>query len=202
MQSYFYECTRGTSVIRAFSQEENIIEKQRKLLDQTTISFIAHGSCWRWYSLRVFYTSRLLYIAAILLIAKSRTTVDTITLVLLFRWTTDSGWFMRIIACINQFKCEAQSAQKVFSLQSVPLEKIKGSEVPSKSWPSQGEIEFKSINLRYRPNTLLVLKDVSFKVSPGLKVGVVGRTGAGKSTLCMAITRIVELESGSILIDN
>ena len=45
------------------------------------------------------------------------------------------------------------------------------------------------------------MKNVSFKVEPGHKVGVVGRTGAGKSTLCMAMTRIVELESGSISVD-
>ncbi len=65
----------------------------------------------------------------------------------------------------------------------------------------KGELEFKNINLRYRPNTELALKNVSFNVQPGHKVGVVGRTGAGKSTLCMAMTRIVELESGSISVD-
>ena len=56
--------------------------------------------------------------------------------------------------------------------------------------------------LRYRPNTETVLKDLSFEVQPGFKVGVVGRTGAGKSTICISMSRIVELFEGSIEIDS
>lgn len=55
--------------------------------------------------------------------------------------------------------------------------------------------------MRYRPNTDRVLKGLTLKIAPGEKVGVVGRTGAGKSTIFMAFSRIVELESGSIEID-
>lgn len=57
------------------------------------------------------------------------------------------------------------------------------------------------MHLRYRPNTELVLKGLSFDVKAGTKVGVVGRTGAGKSTISMALSRIVELDQGQILID-
>jgi len=57
------------------------------------------------------------------------------------------------------------------------------------------------VELKYRPNTELVLKGVSFDVKAGEKVGIVGRTGAGKSTISMALTRIVELYGGQIIID-
>ena len=57
------------------------------------------------------------------------------------------------------------------------------------------------MHLRYRPTTELVLKGLSFDVKAGTKVGVVGRTGAGKSTISMALSRIVELDQGQILID-
>lgn len=70
-----------------------------------------------------------------------------------------------------------------------------------KVWPMRGELEFKDVKLRYRPNTDMVLKGLSFKVEPGHKVGLVGRTAAGKSTISMAVSRIVELFSGSIEID-
>ena len=57
------------------------------------------------------------------------------------------------------------------------------------------------VKLRYRPNTEIVLDGLNFKVEPGQKIGIVGRSGAGKTTLTMALTRIVELASGRILID-
>jgi len=65
-------------------------------------------------------------------------------------------------------------------------------------WPSQGRIIFKDVNLRYRPKTELVLKGLSFDIEGGHKIGIVGRTGAGKSTISLALTRIVEIEKGSI----
>jgi ATP-binding cassette, subfamily C (CFTR/MRP), member 1 len=68
-------------------------------------------------------------------------------------------------------------------------------------WPQNGKIEFKDVKLRYRKNTDLVLQGLSFSIEPGHKVGVVGRTGAGKSTICLALSRIVEIEEGSICID-
>lgn len=68
-------------------------------------------------------------------------------------------------------------------------------------WPEQGNMEFKSVSLRYRPTTEIVLNRLSFKIKSGEKVGVVGRTGAGKSTICLAISRIVEIFEGQIFID-
>lgn len=68
-------------------------------------------------------------------------------------------------------------------------------------WPETGNVEFQNVYLKYRPTTDLVLHDLSFKVQAGEKVGVVGRTGAGKSTIAISISRIVELFKGSILLD-
>jgi ABC-type multidrug transport system fused ATPase/permease subunit len=68
-------------------------------------------------------------------------------------------------------------------------------------WPSEGKIVFENASLRYRPSLPLVLKGLNIVIPPHSKVGVVGRTGAGKSTLMVALLRIVELESGKISID-
>ncbi|KAF7798058.1 hypothetical protein EIP86_009270 [Pleurotus ostreatoroseus] len=75
------------------------------------------------------------------------------------------------------------------------------SEDPPPSWPEKGAIEFKDVNMAYREGLPLVLKGVSFDVKAGEKVGVVGRTGAGKSSLLQALFRIVNVKSGSIAID-
>ena len=68
-------------------------------------------------------------------------------------------------------------------------------------WPKAGKISFKDCELRYREESELVLKKLSFDVGSGEKIGIVGRTGAGKSTISMALSRIVELASGKIEVD-
>lgn len=60
---------------------------------------------------------------------------------------------------------------------------------------------FDDVTLKYRPNTEIVLRNLSFHVKPGEKIGVVGRTGAGKSTICLSLSRIVEIAGGHMLID-
>ncbi|KAJ2844058.1 hypothetical protein IWW36_005327 [Coemansia brasiliensis] len=72
---------------------------------------------------------------------------------------------------------------------------------PAKNWPDQGTIEFKNYSTRYREGLDLVLKGLSFKVKPMQKVGIVGRTGAGKSSLTLALFRLIEAATGQILID-
>ncbi|XP_037671061.1 multidrug resistance-associated protein 6 isoform X3 [Choloepus didactylus] len=68
-------------------------------------------------------------------------------------------------------------------------------------WPRQGQIEFRGFGLRYRPELPLAVRGVSFKIQPGEKVGIVGRTGAGKSSLARGLLRLLEAAEGGIWID-
>lgn len=70
-----------------------------------------------------------------------------------------------------------------------------------RSWPSQGAIEFRNVSMRYRPELPYVLRDVSFSVQAGQKIGVVGRTGAGKSSLIQALFLLCNLEQGQVWLD-
>ncbi|KAL9606451.1 MAG: hypothetical protein Q9179_000367 [Wetmoreana sp. 5 TL-2023] len=73
---------------------------------------------------------------------------------------------------------------------------------PAATWPYQGSVEFTHLSIRYRdvlPNTL---DSINLKIEPGEKIGIVGRTGAGKSSLIAALLRGVEASEGKILIDD
>ena len=72
---------------------------------------------------------------------------------------------------------------------------------PPPEWPSTGEVEFRGIRLRYRPGMPAALDDFSLRAAPHQRIGIVGRTGAGKSTVAAALFRLVQPEAGSILVD-
>ena len=134
---------------------------------------------------------------------QQRLITDPVILVVLYSTTSQMGDLVTLVGSAAWAIGDLSKLQKIFNLHDVKQERLVGSkndEVPA-SWPQKGEISFEDVHLRYRPNTKQVLKKLSFTVEPGQKVGVVGRTGAGKSTLCMALTRIVELDSGKIAID-
>jgi len=69
------------------------------------------------------------------------------------------------------------------------------------NWPVAGEIEFIDYSVKYRPEMPIILKNLNFRVLPRERIGIVGRTGSGKSTICNCIFRILEAYSGKILID-
>lgn len=69
------------------------------------------------------------------------------------------------------------------------------------SWPSKGEISVQKIDIKYRPEKEIVIHDLSFDIQPGQKLGVCGRSGAGKSTISLCLSRIMELEKGTVFID-
>ncbi|CDF88753.1 ZYBA0S03-01178g1_1 [Zygosaccharomyces bailii CLIB 213] len=73
---------------------------------------------------------------------------------------------------------------------------------PPEEWPSKGEIKFEDVSFSYRPGLPPVLKELNLDIRSGEKIGICGRTGAGKSTIMSALYRINELNHGRILIDN
>ena len=149
----------------------------------------------------MFYTSSIFAVLTICLCAMNKGSIAGASLVIALNYSTEMGWFMHFFGCLNWFMRMLTDVQKVFNLQECPQEKTQGTEKAPEQWPSQGEIAFMNVELRYRPNTEIVLRKLEFTVNSGEKVGIVGRTGAGKSTISMALTRIVELMGGKIEID-
>ncbi|KAH0449026.1 hypothetical protein IEQ34_022826 [Dendrobium chrysotoxum] len=95
------------------------------------------------------------------------------------------------------------SVERIKQFSNIPPEapwRIKD-RLPSPNWPTHGDIILRDLKVRYRPNTPLVLHGITLDIHGGEKIGVVGRTGSGKSTLIQALFRIVEPSGGKIIID-
>lgn len=73
---------------------------------------------------------------------------------------------------------------------------------PKESWPENGRIVFHNYSVKYRKELDYVLKDISTEILPGEKIGIIGRTGAGKSSLFLGLFRMLEIKVGDILIDD
>jgi ATP-binding cassette subfamily C (CFTR/MRP) protein 4 len=110
-------------------------------------------------------------------------------------------WGMRQSAELENQMTSVERVLEFSELESEPPLETTPENKPSKGWPPKGEVTFEKLTLRYSPSTPAVLKEISFTILPGEKVGIVGRTGAGKSSLISALFRLAECPSGRIVID-
>lgn len=111
-----------------------------------------------------------------------------------------------MILNVGELENNMISVERTDSLARTPGEaprvRNKDDLLRANKWPQRGEIEFRELMMRYRDDTEIVLKGVTVKINSQEKVGIVGRTGSGKSSLGVVLFRIVEPYRGSILIDN
>ncbi|RHZ53248.1 putative ABC multidrug transporter [Aspergillus thermomutatus] len=118
-----------------------------------------------------------------------------------------SQTILTLVRTMNELEVELNSFQRISEYAEIePEEKLSDKErakadtVPA-SWPTSGKVEFHSVSARYQPDGPDVLRNVSFVANPGERIGIVGRTGSGKSTLGLSLLRFVNLTSGRITID-
>ena len=115
--------------------------------------------------------------------------------------TSTLNWTVRMASDLEGNFVAVERIQQYTSIPGEAPRWTSSDESLAMDWPVDGKIEFINAKLRYRPGLPLVLKGLNISIPARSKVGVVGRTGAGKSTLMVALLRIVELSSGSIKID-
>ena len=95
------------------------------------------------------------------------------------------------------------AVERVLEYTDLPMEPLEEGKIqpPDDNWPSAGAIAYEDVSFRYDKNLPPVLNELSFRISPGEKIGIVGRTGAGKSSIIQSLFRMAEPE-GSIIIDD
>lgn len=206
--SYFSETLNGMGTLKAYHPHgiDCAIERNRVNMDRSHHVYYIQVMGTRWIGARVYLVGHLLNFVALVLIVWARDNVDPATagliLSYLARLASEMSW---AIQCAADLENNMTSAERLFyytnSLEQEPPAEILDRK-PVESWPQQGRISFQEVSLRYRPELPLVLDKISFDIQAGHKVGVVGRTGAGKSSLIQALFLLVPLDSGKIVMDS
>ena len=109
-------------------------------------------------------------------------------------------WGVRQSAEVENLMTSVERIMEYGDLSQEAADEVDGKDPPS-SWPEKGVVEFRDLHLRYADTEPYVLKGINFKSKKNEKIGIVGRTGAGKSSMVTALFRLAE-PSGKILIDN
>ena len=203
----FSETLNGISTIRGFEYQENFRKNyHKKLNDFYKVLIYQHGTTG-WFALNLDLVCFFLLFFILTFSWIFEKLVNPIVLGLLIGYTlrmieNTYGLFEQYINVEKMFSsvvnCEAYTHIVQENISETPLDK----KLIKEGFPKRGKIEFVNLYVRYRPDSQLVLKNINFTIEPGQKIGIVGRTGSGKTTLCLSLFRILEASTGKILIDN
>ncbi|XP_059662249.1 ABC transporter C family member 10-like [Cornus florida] len=204
--SHLAESITGVTTIRAFGQEERFFSENLQRIDKNSSPNFHNFSANEWL------IQRLEILCAVVLSSLA------LAITLLPFEASQSGYIgmalsyglsMNIFLVFSvQSQCMLSnliiSVERLEQYMQIPSEApeiIEGNR-PALNWPAVGKVEICDLKVRYRPNVPLVLQGISCTFEGGHKIGIVGRTGSGKTTLISALFRLVEPTEGMILIDN
>jgi ATP-binding cassette subfamily C (CFTR/MRP) protein 1 len=178
----------GTATIRAYGLQDQFSRTVRESVDDMNSAYYLTFANQRWLSVRLDVVGILLVFTTGILVVTSRFSVDPSIAGLVL------SYILTIVQMI-QFTVR-QLAEVENNMNSTERIHHYGT-----TWPEHGEIVFNNVQMRYREGLPLVLKGLDMHVRAGERIGVVGRTGAGKSSIMSALFRLQELSGGSIVID-
>ncbi|KAK3846189.1 MAG: ATP-dependent bile acid permease [Linnemannia gamsii] len=202
--SHFAETLNGVTTVRAFGFEERFNSLYQELLDEHNRPYFYLWVCNRWLSVCVDILSAFMSLFAGIFVIFRRDTIDAsaagLSLTYSLALTHHVVWFVRTLA-FNEINMNCVERVQEYMVLPQEAPAIIESHRPPVSWPTQGEIQVENLVMQYALDEPAVICDISFHVSPREKIGIVGRTGADKSTLAVAFFRFMEVTSGKIVID-
>lgn len=207
---HLQESLTGVDTIRAFNQEDRFFFINNSNLDFNLKGLYMLGAVNRWLSVRLQFLGSIVVLSASVLSIYSLSTSRALsagmagfTMSYALQTTLSLNRMVRTSVEMESNVVAVERCLEYCDLQTEEnLDDKSKFVIPPITWPSDGSISFNNYSTRYRKNLDLVLKNVTFKINPGEKIGVVGRTGAGKSSLAVALFRIIEAVSGNIDIDS
>ncbi|EEH36890.1 metal resistance protein YCF1 [Paracoccidioides lutzii Pb01] len=205
--AHFQETLGGISTIRAFRQQDKFSKENEYRMDANIRAYFPSISANRWLAVRLEFIGSVIILAAamfpILSVATgSKLSAGMVGLSMSYalQITQSLNWIVRQTV---EVETNIVSVERVLEYANLPNEApdVIFKKRPQIGWPSQGGVQFKNYSTRYREGLDLVLQDINLDIKPHEKIGVVGRTGAGKSSLTLALFRIIEATAGNISID-
>lgn len=201
----FGETLSGIVTIRAYGDESRFINENYDRINTHNRPFIYLWATNRWLAVRADLAGALVAFSAGVFVVRSCGTIDPgaagLSLSYAITFTVIFLWLVRFYGNNEQNMNSVERVKEYVEVEQEARAQIPETK-PAANWPSHGAIQFIGYTTRYRADLGPVLKDITFSVKAGEKVGVVGRTGAGKSSLALALFRGLEAETGKILIDN
>ncbi|ETP17049.1 hypothetical protein F441_08462 [Phytophthora nicotianae CJ01A1] len=210
----FGETLSGLATIRAFRMEDKFSARNRQVVDTNTNLYLTYWCSSRWLATRLDLLSVVIIFIVTLYLVATKGQVGAMTsgisLTYSLMLTSVVQWVMR---AVDRTDNAMTSVERLLFFRGIESEVDIGKTVEDllsqenlmgkvQAWPSRGSIRFDQLCLRYRPELPLVLKGVDMSVAAGEKVGICGRTGAGKSSLMVALFRICDFDSGRVFIDD
>ncbi|KAJ3541459.1 hypothetical protein NM208_g4600 [Fusarium decemcellulare] len=195
----FNTTLRGISTIRAFRKAQTYLAQMHSNLDAWAMTTFYIALANRWMSFRMALIAALFSIAVgvVIIVSPIDAALAGLALSFVLDFSESLRWTIR---CYGDMELEMNSMERVVEYMTLKTEPLSG-ERPSAAWPTSGTLELKNLEVGYAPTLPPVLKGLSFKINHNERIGVVGRTGAGKSSLTLALFRFLEARSGSIIID-
>ncbi|MCJ1306471.1 hypothetical protein MMC25_000114 [Agyrium rufum] len=190
----------GVGTVRAFDKSDEYIRRMYKKIDGHALSIWTLWLFNRWMGFRmniVGATFAILVAAVVVKTTSINASLAGFALAFALQYTESIIWTLRIYASIEM---NMNSTERVIEYSQLETED-QGGEDPPAAWPTDGRLELDGVVAGYAPELPPVLKNLSFKVERNERVGVVGRTGAGKSSLTLAIFRFLEAREGHVYID-
>ena len=205
--AHFQESLGGITTIRAYRQQQRFALENEWRVDANLRAYFPSINANRWLAVRLEFIGSFIILAAasfaiISVATGSDLSAGMVGLAMSYalQITQSLNWIVRQTV---EVETNIVSVERVLEYARLPSEaaEVISKNKPKISWPAQGAVEFKNYSTRYRPGLDLVLKDVNLDIKAHEKIGVVGRTGAGKSSLTLALFRIIEPATGNITID-
>ncbi|XP_040463336.1 canalicular multispecific organic anion transporter 1 isoform X2 [Falco naumanni] len=201
--SHFGETVSGLSVIRAYGHQERFLKQNESTMDINQKSVYSWIISNRWLAIRLEFVGSLVVFFSALLAVISKGTLEGgivgLSVSSALNVTQTLNWLVRTS---SELETNIVAVERVHEYTKVKNEAPWVTEKrPPPGWPSRGEIQFIDYKVRYRPELDLVLQEITCTIGSTEKVGVVGRTGAGKSSLTNCLFRVLEPAGGTIIID-